>query len=925
MAAQFVSRPDEDGAIEDFLDRMSVGPAALVLEGDAGIGKTTVWFTAIDRARERGFTVLVTQAAETESVLAYAALADLLGDVDTSQWADLPGPQRLALERVLLHSDGAGQETDQWAVAAGFLSLIDCLAEQAPVLLAIDDVQWLDPSSARAIAFAARRLPAHVGVLATERNDPAAGTACTWLQLPGPEAVARIRVRPLSLGALAAVVSVRLGRSLPRPTMVRVAEISGGNPFYAVELARAMEAGPASVANPLPGSLVELVQARIGGLDGDVRAVLLAAACVRTPTVGLIARATGADTDRVVDLLEDAADKAIVSIEDRQIHFAHPLLERGVYMSAGPAQRRALHRRLAEIVDEPELRARHLALGSVDGNPEMFTALDEAAKIARARGAPAAAAELLDLAVGLGGDTPQRRIRCARNHRDAGDSNRSRELLEAAVEQLAPGRLRAEALNELAAVWVVDGGFQQAARLLERALSEAEDDDALRAQILLSLSFALMHGSRLDAALRTADEAVSAAEQAGHTHLLCQALSFRINLRFLRGDGVDDEGLQRALELENPHAPIPMTFRPSVNRALLSSWTGDLERARSEMAAVRQHCIERGEENEVVHVAFFSFQIELWSGDFARAAVIAEDSMRHARQLGADLAQAIAMSMQALLGAHAGREDQTRADAHAAVAASLRCNAHLLAMWPMTALGLLEVSLGNYDAALTTLKPLIRSLDKAPDAIEICTAPFIGDAAEALIHVGRLGEADALIDRLERSGRRLDRARMLAIGARCRAMSLATKGDVDAAAEVVQSAIEQHDRLPMPFERARSQLLQGQLERRRRRRGDAATNIGEALAVFDDLGCALWAARARSELDRATAVGSQDAAKLTETERRVVALVAAGMTNREVGAALFISPKTVAANLSRIYRKLGIRSRTELARRIEVPDDIEQP
>ncbi|WP_235674481.1 helix-turn-helix transcriptional regulator [Mycolicibacterium pulveris] len=188
-----------------------------------------------------------------------------------------------------------------------------------------------------------------------------------------------------------------------------------------------------------------------------------------------------------------------------------------------------------------------------------------------------------------------------------------------------------------------------------------------------------------------------------------------------------------------------------------------------------------------------------------------------------------------------------------------------------------------------------------------------------MINVDQLAEAETLIDRLERRGRLLERPRLLAVGGRCRSMPLAARGEVGAAAKAARQALVHHERLPMPLERARTQLVCGQLNRRQRRRNDASADINAALAVFDDLGCAPWGARARAELDRMT-VRRGDGAQLTRSERRVAELVASGMTNREVGAELFISPKTVEANLSRIYRKLGIRSRTALAGLIDPLD-----
>ena len=228
------------------------------------------------------------------------------------------------------------------------------------------------------------------------------------------------------------------------------------------------------------------------------------------------------------------------------------------------------------------------------------------------------------------------------------------------------------------------------------------------------------------------------------------------------------------------------------------------------------------------------------------------------------------------------------------------------------ALGFLEVSLGNYAEALRTLQPLLSAFEATPGS-EIMTASYIPDAVEAMVALGRHADAEPLITALESNGRRLDRPWMLAIGARCRSMWLAANGDVDAASLMAEHAMREHDRLPMPFERARTQLLLGQLQRRRRQKDSATTTLREALQAFADMGTALWADRARGELARTKVAPTRDHT-LTPSELRVAELAASGMTNRDVAAALFISPKTVEANLARIYRKLSINSRAELGR-----------
>jgi ATP/maltotriose-dependent transcriptional regulator MalT len=917
--SRVVSRPVEARAVAGFLDSAATEPAALLIDGEPGIGKTTLWLDALEQARTRDFRVLSAQPAAAESVLAYSSLADLLGGVDPAAFADLPSPQRRAIDRVLLRTDADGPPTDRRAVAAGFLSVVEALADQTPVLVALDDLQWLDPSSVHVVAFAARRLSARVGVLGAVRTDPDSAGTASWLQLARPDRIQRIRVHPLTLGGSHAVVSERLGRAFSRPTMVRIQEVSGGNPFYALELARAIDDETTGVEETLPDTLAEVVRARIGSLDSDVQDVLLAVACVAAPTVELVARATDTDAARVVGLLEAAEDKGIVGIDGNRVHFAHPLLARGVYTDAAPARRRGMHRRLGAIIEEPELRARHLALGATGADPLTLQSLDEAAEMAHLRGAPAAAAELVELAIGLGGDTPKRRIQSAAYYVDAGDPGRARAVLEKTISQLGSGTLRAAALCLLAVVRLFDDSFLDAAGLLERGLAEDGEDLALRAQMLVTLSFALVNAGRPAAALSRAEEAITIAERLGQPHLLSHALSMRVMLRVMRGDGLDEAGLRRALELEDHEAAIPLAFRPSVQNALLLAWTGQLEQAHEEMLSIRRRCIERGEESEMVFVAFHSGLLDIWRGNFADATLVAEDATERALQLNGDLPRFVALTIRAGVAAYAGRVDDARADATHAFAAGKRSHSETLAEWPIMILGFLDVSLGNYPAALTTLGPLLSKLDAAPNGTEIITASFVPDAVEALINLERLADAEPLIDLLECNGRRLDRAWMLAVGARCRGMLLAARGDVEAASIAVQQAMVQHQRLPMPFERARTQLVLGQLERRLLQKDAASTTLREALSTFENLGIPLWADRARAALARSN-VPPSSTGGLTPSEQRVAELAASGMTNRSVAAALFISPKTVEVNLSRIYRKLGIHSRAELGRHMRPPD-----
>jgi ATP/maltotriose-dependent transcriptional regulator MalT len=910
-----VCRPVEAAVVADFLASASTDPAGLLVEGEPGIGKTTLWLAAVDEALELGMRVLSARATETESVLAYGSLADLLGGVDDAAFAELPAPQRLALDRVLLRADPDDLATDQRAVAAAFLAIVSGLSRERPVVLAIDDLQWLDPSSRQVLVFAARRLTGRVGVLGTVRSAPEAGSAVSWLQLPKPDAIERIRLHPFNIGVLRQVLSERLGRAYPRPAMIRIHETSGGNPFYALELARAMGDDSANTETPLPSTLSELVRARYDRLDTDAREALLAMACLASPTVDLVAHATGASPEHIVDRLEHAESNGIVGIDGNRLRFTHPLLARGVYTDATPARRRVMHRHLAEVVEEPELRARHLAMAATSADPLTLQSLDDAARTARVRGAPAAAAELLELAIGLGGDTPERRILSATHHMDAGNPGRAKAILETTIKSLGASPLRAAASHLLAIVHVFDDSFLEAVGLLEHVLDETGADLELRVQMLVTLAFARFNAGLLAAAVDSAEDAVADATRLGHPHLLSQALGMGVMVRFLRGDGLDEAILRRALELEDRGAPGPSAFRPSAQRPLLLACTGQLEQAHEEICTIRRHYLEQGQESELIFVDFNAVLLEIWRCDFTEATAVADDLVERALQLGGDLPRCVSLTSRAALGAYCGRVDQARIDAAEALEAGRRSGSHALSEWPVTVLGFLDVSLGNYQSALATLQPQVCRLDAAPDGTEIISASFVPDVVEAMIHLGRLAEAEPLVERLEHNGRRLDRPWMLPVGARGRAMLLAANGDIEAAHVAAQRAMVEHERLPMPFERARTLLLLGQLQRRQRHKEAAAITLNEALTAFEDFGTPLWADRVRAELTRVN-VAPTSSAPLTPSEQLVAELAASGMTNRDVAAALFISPKTVEANLARIYRKLEIHSRAELGRRI---------
>jgi DNA-binding CsgD family transcriptional regulator len=446
---------------------------------------------------------------------------------------------------------------------------------------------------------------------------------------------------------------------------------------------------------------------------------------------------------------------------------------------------------------------------------------------------------------------------------------------------------------------------------LERALADTRDHIALRIQILVSLAWIQIRVGRHADSARNIEDAVGYAERLGQSQLLSQSLGMWVVVRMLLGNALDDLNRRRALELENRQAAIPTQLTPRFMSAMALAWTGRLDEAHDEFVAVRQNCIDRGDDSNLVFVSFHSVLTDIWRADLPQAALVAEDAVERAQQMEGALQHSAALTARAIVAAYAGREKDARRDIGEAIGPISRSGSRLLVGSTVAVLGFLEVSLGNYQAAFNALEPLLDRVKATPEATEIFVAGFLPDAVESLIQLGRPSEAEPLIEMLEKNGRRLDRSWMLAVGARCKAMLLAARGDFIGATAAVEAAMVEHNRLPMPFERARTQLLLGQLQRRRRMKSVAASNLRSVLQTFEDLGTPLWAERARAELARVK-VGPQSAGDLSASEQRVAELAASGMTNREVAAALLISPKTVETALSRVYRKLGIRSRAEL-------------
>ncbi len=387
-----VGRDQEVATLLDFLETPGALPAALVFEGEAGIGKTTLWRAGLEHAIAHSYRVLSCRPSGSETALSFAALGDLVEPVLDDILIELPNPQRRALVVALLLEDADGPPPDHRAIALAFLGVARALCRAGPVAIAVDDVQWLDPPSAFVLGFALRRMRDEPIAFLFAVRAGEADVLDLDRALP-EERIQRLVVGPLSLGALQRLLKDRLGLVLSRPKLRRVHELSGGNPFFALELGRAFKRGAVRLepGESLPSRLAALVDDRLEALPADTRAALLVASALSRPTIELVGRAgIGEPGERLAPALE----ANVIEFEDDRIRFSHPLLASGVYGATRPSERRALHRRLADAVPDPEERVRHLALAAEGPHPDVASALEEAATRAHSRGALAAAAEL---------------------------------------------------------------------------------------------------------------------------------------------------------------------------------------------------------------------------------------------------------------------------------------------------------------------------------------------------------------------------------------------------------------------------------------------------------------------------------------------------------------------------------------------------
>jgi len=775
--ANVVGRERELSLAEGFLDSAGERFAVLLLEGEAGIGKTTVWREVIRRAEERRSLVLSCRPLQTEAKLSLSAVADLLEPVPEAAFGVLPEPQRRALDVALLRADPGNAVADQRTVATAVRSLLSVLASEAPVLLAVDDVQWLDSASAATLEFVLRRLRAErIGFLASRRlSEPAALKVDELIE---PEVLARTTIGPLSLAGVHHLLKDRLASPPSRSVLVRIHEASGGNPLFAVEIGRLLdEVGVPAAGEPLPvpADVQALVKTRIAKLPPPTREVLLTAAALDVPREDTVRLALGRPIDGD---LEPAEREQIARYERNLVTFGHPLFAAAILSSATATERRRIHRRLADIVDGSEKRARHLAL-SVEGRDETTAIIvHSAARDALFRGAPAAAAELVELALRLGvpesGVQRGRILDLADYLCAAGESVRARQVLEGihAWEEWSPG-LQARALEGLGMLVCETEHPVSALEILERMLRQPLPVEA-RAAVHSALSYST---SEVDAAraAKHADAAAALLEPLGEDAdpaIHASALYMQLRARVLLGQGFDEDLVDRIRAIERRLPPErSSTGRPSSNIGYWLRHVDELEESRTWLERNLREAIDGGNESGQLHNLVHLAITECWAGNLELAHHHGLSASRLAEELKAGFAALLAAEALALVEAHLGNVDDVRAIVERQPRPS--CVTWHGTILFKAALGLVELSLGNNEAADVYLRAALDAAEQVG-----CGEPGMhsmhANAAEAAVARGDLERAEQIGDFLEEHGKRTNHRWSLArseerrVGKECR-------------------------------------------------------------------------------------------------------------------------------------------------------------
>ncbi|GIG70259.1 ATP-binding protein [Phytomonospora endophytica] len=873
-------------ALADALTRVREGgSAALVLRGEPGAGKTALLGHAAAEAKD--MTVLRAAGVQVEAELPYAALHQVLRPA-LSLVDELPAPQASAIRGAL--GLAATGPPERFAVGLATLSLLAELAETRPVLCLVDNAQWLDRESADALSFAARRLHAdRVGMLFAVRDTGHDFRADGLDELPVPG---------LDEHAAAALLA---DSGLSPELRSRVIAETGGNPLALRELAktastRDVTGGPL----PLPRRVQDAFAAEIAALDPGTRTLLLVAAAEDTGELGVVLRA--AESLGVPASAADAAVEAeLAEVGGTLLSFRHPLIRSAVYQTATIADRLAVHGALSEVLTgeaDADRRAWHTAAAATGTDEDAAAQLAATAERAKARGGEAAAVTALVRAAALTADPETRAARLVAAAESAGDSGqgpRARELAEQAAVLTPDPHVHARVAELRGEAELLGGSITTAHRVMLTGARAVLATDPQRAAVMV------MHV--VESAWRTGDperaaEAVGVIEGAdltgGHfTEGIAATRGLAALLAGRPAEGID--AIRRLVEMMRPlRGGLPGARQYA---ATLATAVGDHDVSAEIAQTLTDECRAAGMAGWLPTTLSTLGEARARLGQFTDARVAAAEGRRIAADTGQQRLVGYFQALDAWLDAVSGA-DPAPASADDALAFTLATRAWALAM--------ADLGAGRFDAAADRWDAAIRG----PERHTVMALMWTPDQVEAAVRADRAADVGAFETWALANGQPW----ALALLERCRALL------ADDPEPHYERALELHTRDRRVFDEARTALLYGEWLRRERQRSRARTHLRTALDTFAMLAAEPWAARARTELRATGATHATRAAepdlwsKLTPQESQVVKLAATGATNRDIGAQLFLSPRTVGHHLYKAYPKLGVAGRAELGR-----------
>ena len=914
----FLGRDADRARVDALLEHARSGVSGMVIvSGEPGIGKSALLSYGVDAAVD--MTILSATGIKAESELPFSGLAELLHPI-LDHIGEIPPPQAAALAGAL--AIGPPVMSDPFAVSAATLSLIAIAAESRPVFVAVDDAHWLDAASRDALVFAVRRLHAdRVAVIFVIREGEK-----TDLQLAD---FARMTMQGLGFEASRELLAHGAGSPVPTRVAERIWQATQGNPLAILETPRLLTAAQLLGTEPLPELLPPgpgiqtSFERRLATLPKRTQAALLVAAASQSGSIKEMAQACASCEVALADL--DLAEVAgLISNDGLRIQFRHPLMRSVVYHGATPADQRGAHRALASSVDthgSPSERAWHLAAAAQGEDEEVAAALEAAANDARRRSGPAAAWRAFERAARLTPDPEQRAHRLHEAGKDAyaaGESVLSGKLLLEALQLAKEAGLRADIELSRGRIEMWTRSPAAARKILIAAADLIEAQDPAKATLMLidAGTTTIQEGDPeagpaglIALSLSVSKRAYEVGRRVGGAPEAAAGGAYAKALLAIGGQAEARPLLLRSLEVID-EKESPWQAAQLIQCAAMFLYYEEFDRMRVPLerliAAARSASAPGLLPYALGHLAELDFRTGRW----ASAQTGADEAVQLAAGLGHTFSLLYALAILAWVEAARGLESE--------------CRSHATRLWNVSEfartaagayvgriLGLLELGMGRNEEAIKHLQPVHQTLAQAG-----LLAPALfqeaPDLIEAYVHAGRRAEAESALLLLRKQADADLGTWAHAATARCRGL---LDEDFQPAFE---EAMKLHARTEMPFERARTELCYGERLRRARRRAEARDQLHGALETFERLGAEPWADRARNELRATGETIRRDRSasdELTLQELQVALKVAEGATNREAAAAMFLSPKTIEAHLSRIYSKLGVRSRTELAHR----------